>query len=546
MSLTKVSYSMISGAPANVLDFGADPTGVIDSTAAINAAIATGRRVRMPAGTYLGNVTINNKTIIEGDGSTISVLKPFDNAIAAMTYTFTAMQNPVLGFFQYHSEVRDIGFEGTGTKIGIGFTFGTTVPSAYQANDELANNVKFYGCLFRNLDKGVQFPFGNIGTEFYSCGFKENKYGVYSLNNKFGSPMHAGNKHFYGGEASGNTCAFYINNTADGFGDFSLRDFIIEGNSIGFYCFTNTTYSAVLFDNVWVEANASGSPSAVTIDQWSGSTRSDLVIDVATYIFAGEKSEYIFKGGHFANARIIANTSVVYVDSSRISSDKASSVVGADSQLIFENPVINDTACPQGNGIVAIGMPKFNNTSATGGGSQAAARGLSVPIRKSKSASTGFVGQSVTFNSAEPTTGSFSLTGSLSSDSTLYANSNEFVIPFSSPYAGEFVLFTNSQELLITGFYVFTFHAKWVSGSLPVFYVYDGLGIVSIAQQMTLGNDGAWQAFGGYAYTTGGATVGLWATGTGTSTIRLSAYQIRRFNTQVEAMSFIASLSYIE
>jgi hypothetical protein len=39
MSLTKVSYSMVNGAPANVLDFGADPTGVADSTAANVAAI---------------------------------------------------------------------------------------------------------------------------------------------------------------------------------------------------------------------------------------------------------------------------------------------------------------------------------------------------------------------------------------------------------------------------------------------------------------------------------------------------------------------------
>lgn len=39
MSLTKVTYSMISGENVNVLDFGADPTGVADSTSAIQAAI---------------------------------------------------------------------------------------------------------------------------------------------------------------------------------------------------------------------------------------------------------------------------------------------------------------------------------------------------------------------------------------------------------------------------------------------------------------------------------------------------------------------------
>lgn len=70
MSLTKVSYSMITGAPVNVVDFGADPTGVADSAAAIqaafdtittyatanqtneNAARALAKRIYFPAGSY--------------------------------------------------------------------------------------------------------------------------------------------------------------------------------------------------------------------------------------------------------------------------------------------------------------------------------------------------------------------------------------------------------------------------------------------------------------------------------------------------------------
>jgi hypothetical protein len=42
MSLTKVTYTMIEGSVANVLDFGADPTGVVDSLAAIDLALANG------------------------------------------------------------------------------------------------------------------------------------------------------------------------------------------------------------------------------------------------------------------------------------------------------------------------------------------------------------------------------------------------------------------------------------------------------------------------------------------------------------------------
>jgi hypothetical protein len=56
MSLTKVSYSLINGAVYNVLDFGADPTGVADSGAAFQAAIGAygdNRVVYVPAGTYL-------------------------------------------------------------------------------------------------------------------------------------------------------------------------------------------------------------------------------------------------------------------------------------------------------------------------------------------------------------------------------------------------------------------------------------------------------------------------------------------------------------
>lgn len=66
MALTKVTYSMIDGASVNVLDFGADPTGVSDSSAAIQAAVdaipVIGGEVYFPSGTYL----INTKIILKG------------------------------------------------------------------------------------------------------------------------------------------------------------------------------------------------------------------------------------------------------------------------------------------------------------------------------------------------------------------------------------------------------------------------------------------------------------------------------------------------
>lgn len=63
MSLTKVSYSMIAGATANIVDFGADASGVSDSTAAIQAAVNSGAKsIFIPPGTFKITAPINIPT----------------------------------------------------------------------------------------------------------------------------------------------------------------------------------------------------------------------------------------------------------------------------------------------------------------------------------------------------------------------------------------------------------------------------------------------------------------------------------------------------
>lgn len=73
MSLTKVTYPMIEGAPINVMNYGADPTGSTDSSAAITDAIeaaiaASPATVYFPSGRYrcdsaLGPFTGNDITL---------------------------------------------------------------------------------------------------------------------------------------------------------------------------------------------------------------------------------------------------------------------------------------------------------------------------------------------------------------------------------------------------------------------------------------------------------------------------------------------------
>jgi hypothetical protein len=67
MSLTKATFSMIDGGQINVRDFGADPTGVADSSAAIQAAIdyavsSNIRQVNLGYGIFKINTTINFHT----------------------------------------------------------------------------------------------------------------------------------------------------------------------------------------------------------------------------------------------------------------------------------------------------------------------------------------------------------------------------------------------------------------------------------------------------------------------------------------------------
>jgi len=68
MALTKATNSLISGAPINILDYGADPTGVNDSTAAVQAALDaadSNGEVVIPKGDYkiTSSLIIPNCTI---------------------------------------------------------------------------------------------------------------------------------------------------------------------------------------------------------------------------------------------------------------------------------------------------------------------------------------------------------------------------------------------------------------------------------------------------------------------------------------------------
>jgi len=104
MSLTKASFSMINGAVANVLDYGAVGDGVTDDTAAFNLAIATGKKVFVPKtaiGYVVNNIDVVTNMVIEGEKSGISdgtrLIVSTDNA-GAFTVTTQAFQIEIINF----------------------------------------------------------------------------------------------------------------------------------------------------------------------------------------------------------------------------------------------------------------------------------------------------------------------------------------------------------------------------------------------------------------------------------------------------------------
>lgn len=158
MSLTKVSYSMIEGAPVNVLDFGAVGDGTTNDTAAIqaavNAALASGASLYVPAGSYLLTSQINvnlydaavaRGLIIFGDGW---------RSLFIVNHTGTGFYincNPSFGFYQAQL-------------VNLTFTSGTNHPAKIVHNVGAINTL-IDNCVFENA------------TATY-CVYNDNAYGL--------------------------------------------------------------------------------------------------------------------------------------------------------------------------------------------------------------------------------------------------------------------------------------------------------------------------------------------------------------------------------
>jgi hypothetical protein len=537
----------------SVKDFGAVGDGVADDTAAIQAAVDTGKKVYIPSGAYLCNVIINNKTIIEGDGSTATILTPFSVTTAALTYRSLAP------YWTYHSEIKGIGFHGVGTKTGVGFTFAKTDPSLYATYDEYVNNVKFVGCRFYNLNKGVQFPFGNIGSEFYSCGFNTNKYGVYGINNKFGGDvMQPGCKYFYAGEFSANECAVYVHDTL-GLGAFAFRDTIFEFNLMAMYAFSSgtTPTTPFLFDGAWLEGNGQLSPGAatVTIDNWSGSTQSTQTLTKRSFIFDGDVNRAEFRScGIVGDIYLKGTNSSVFAKGCRAEGltgfgGGVCTVETPITSAIYAIDPFSSSTTLRGDSIITTGRVQLSNNTITADTNVASGRWFTTEPRGAKLTSYGPTKVvAAPLNTAATTGfGTFNLTGTVVSDGRIYSQCNEFT---RAAFAvNEFTRLASPDSAITTtaGWYLFTLDMKVTAGN-PIAYVWDRANAkMAIGLQAPALNK--WYTFAALAYSPGAQQLWLDFSGgtvTETCTWRISAYQMLRFDTQEQAQSFLVSGAFAE
>jgi hypothetical protein len=168
MALTKATYSMISGAYLNVLDFGAKGNGADNDTSAMNAAIAAAVTQRktlfIPAGTYLltSNITVPTPAnsqygfSIVGEGMHNGSILQFSGASVTTGLTFLSG----VGVYQYWGMITELQINCvSGAKRGITIDYahapeivdcqfnGATEYGLVVAN---ANQPVVSGCLFKN------------------------------------------------------------------------------------------------------------------------------------------------------------------------------------------------------------------------------------------------------------------------------------------------------------------------------------------------------------------------------------------------------------
>lgn len=279
----------------SVTDFGATGDGVADDSIAIQAAIDTNKKIYFPKGTYLCNLVVSDYFEWQGDGMINSVLKPYDDTLPVVTNLY---QEPDWRA----TSISNIGFESTGTQVGIGFSYGD--PAAYTTGQENIGRVIFNACSFKDFDKGILKNYGNIGNVYNQCYFQSNNYGSYAIDAKLSTGGVSGDMQpdtdtWNGGEFHYNKiAAVCVLASALTIGQLVFNQTIVQQNpGFGIYMSVpgcgSTTPAA--FNEVWFENNATD--ASVVIPVVSGGVVTPTSLPPKTVSISDSMRAYNFFSG---------------------------------------------------------------------------------------------------------------------------------------------------------------------------------------------------------------------------------------------------------
>ena len=168
MSLTKASYSLITGAPINVKDYGAVGDGATNDASAIQLAItaATGGTLYFPAGTYLVGTQLTGVSNIHmiGAGSDVTTLK----ASAAI--------NSIIFFSDKSNvEIEGLKFDGNNNTLSNIRAYATTTPTQFSIHHCWFTGTKndatlSYGCIEFSQSGGRYSNVSICDNVFKTCG----------------------------------------------------------------------------------------------------------------------------------------------------------------------------------------------------------------------------------------------------------------------------------------------------------------------------------------------------------------------------------------
>lgn len=336
MSLTKATYSMINGAPVNVLDYGAVGNGIADDTVAIQAAVdalTEGGQLFFPPGKYKLTDEITLPPVgaltLQGSGG-VDFLRGSPVPSGSGTYLFQTTSNKAIFVFPAgcsYSSVKDMSFS---PSLVPSSTPELTGKKGIQIIGELPNviwSLNFERLFFYNLEYGITAEDPNAGsnpsgqdysiapTSIRQCFFVECLNGVYIDTNN--ADMWSYEQSFFFVPPNGNGAYLrrfglqHFNNCSSGGTSISTNRFVnIEGagtNSVDKILFTNCQCETLTqFLNV---QTGGGYADPLPIEM------NNCVAELSAHIYLGSAVDLLTINSRFSSANIYVDDADVRLSS---------------------------------------------------------------------------------------------------------------------------------------------------------------------------------------------------------------------------------------